>query len=76
MTLTMLVDLLLSSKWRAGKAYSSEDEDRLRNEIASKVHGQELSIALAAFPFKIANPLKTVGEEPDWGERKQEEDLP
>jgi|SRR3989338_4665971 len=64
-----LSDLLLSPSWRAGKAYTPNDEARLRGEIARKLEGNTLEIALAAFPFKVPNPLKTQGIGPDWGER-------
>jgi hypothetical protein len=64
-----LSSLLLGSSCRAGKAYMDEEKERISKEIKGKLTSQHLEIALAAFPFKIPNPLKTYSPRPDWGER-------
>ncbi|MGV8162135.1 MAG: L-tyrosine/L-tryptophan isonitrile synthase family protein [Candidatus Nanoarchaeia archaeon] len=62
-------ELLLDPKIRAGQAYSLEEELKLKEEISNKLVGDRLEIALAAFPFKIQNPLKTISLKPDMGEK-------
>ncbi len=62
-------EVLLSSKYRAGKTYSQNDLVRLENIILKKLNNNdELSIAISAFPFKIMNPLKTNGSYASEGE--------
>ena len=65
-----LVELLLSSPRRVGKSYSEEETLSLHQQITNKITtNDELFIALVAFPFKIQNPLKTEGRDPDLGEQ-------
>ena len=60
---------LMQPEWRAGREYNQEERERLEAEIAKKIENDRLHIALAAFPFKMPNRLKTEGYMPDWGER-------
>ncbi len=59
---------LLQPEWRAGKKYSLQEQQRLKEEIERKTKSDRIEIALAAFPFKMQNPLKTVGNTIDCGE--------
>lgn len=61
--------ILTHPKWRVGKSYSTPEYEKIKSNIENKLVEQNLPIALAAFPFKIQNPLKTIGNDPDWGER-------
>ncbi len=60
---------ILQPEWRAGKKYTLPEEELLKEEIERKAKDGRIEIALAAFPFKMHNPLKTIGNSVDCGER-------